>query len=93
MKINELILQGAKILGITPETLTSDSRKDDITIVRHAIANIAYDNGYKYSEIAVALKRKSIGTISNSRKRAAEMLKNNRDFRVAYSLIQACANG
>ncbi len=93
MKINELILQGAKILGITPETLTSDTRKDDITIVRHAIANIAYDNGYKYSEIAVALKRKNIGTISNSRKRAAEMLKNNRDFRATYSLIQACANG
>ena len=93
MSIQELIIYGATILGITPEKLTSSTRKDEITIIRHAIANIAYDNGYKYSEIAVALKRKNTATIYNSRKRASEMLKNNRNFRATYSLIQACANG
>lgn len=87
MTINELILRGSRAINVRPEIITSPTRKDTIAITRHAIATIAYNQGYKYREIIKALKRTNHATVCNSRRRSAEMLTNNHYYRAIYNAI------
>lgn len=92
MTINELILRGSRAINVQPTVITSTTRKDTIVITRHAIATIAYNQGYKYREIAKALHRKSHSTIINGCRRTDEMRKNSREFRTLYNLIKNGTN-
>ena len=88
MTINELIERGALVINSNVETLTSKSRKQSYVLCRHAIACIACQYGYKYREIAAALRRKTHGTICNSRKKDIDLMRYNRNYRTIYNIIE-----
>lgn len=87
MTINSLIERGALAIGTSPEILKSRSRLQILSITRHAIAGIAYKNGYKHREIAEALQRSNHATSINSCRRNYELLQFDKYYRDIYNFI------
>lgn len=91
MTIKDIITRASIIIGETPDSITSPSRRQALSITRHAIAAIAYNRGYKYREITIALGRKNAATVCNCRKRSFEMLTYNKHYRNLYNAINSSA--
>lgn len=88
MSIQELISETSKNFDVTPKQLTSPSRKQKLVFLRYSIAALAYNQGYKYHEIAAAFHKKNVSTISHARKATTILLSNDKYFRSIYNHVK-----
>jgi len=92
MSIQELISETSKNFDVTPKQLTSPSRKQKLVFLRYSIAALAYNQGYKYHEIAAAFHKKNVSTISRGRKATTILLSNDTYFRSIYNHVKAISH-
>ena len=83
-----LVLQrarrGVKALGLSWGDLIAQDRRGHVADTRHMVSKYLRDHGFRYGEIADALRRSNHTTSGYSVRRANELLEIDRNFRIDY---------
>ena len=76
--------RGVKALGLSWGDLIAQDRRGHVADTRHMVSKYLRDHGFRYGEIAEALRRTNHTTSCYSVRRANELLEIDRNFRIDY---------